>query len=155
MKFWDIITFKWFFNLFNAMEKAWNKLTELEKKISVQASGIIAILNKNLIETPDMFFLLVQEKFPDITRVKLSQMLLTAVRIIGIADKNTAYSFEEAVKMLQTYLSTFKGNAWQVNTMSAVNALLTVLLPSTSLMSKITAVWEFVYKKKVVGTIVK
>lgn len=143
----------WIANLFNAMKHYWNKLETTEQDISIKASGIIAILNANLDKTPEVILKLVQAKFPEVTAELLHEYLAKGASVLKIADGIAALSFEDAIKAYQTYLSTHTGNGWVATTQSAVSALLTVLLPETTPLQKITTILQFIYEHFVKGKI--
>lgn len=138
--------FSWVGSLFNSMKKVWNKLSDFEKQISVKASGIIAIINANINESPQVLFLLIQTKFPEVTKDKLQSYLTKASGVLGIADSTANLSFEDAVKAFQTYLGKQSGNKWVAVTQGAVGALLSVLSPDATPINKITVILEYVYQ---------
>jgi len=145
--------FKWVADLFNAMKKAWDHLAAEEQAISLKASGIIAIINANLDKTPEIVFQLIQAKFPDVTPEFAHDLLNKASNFLKIGDGVAALSLEDAIKALQAHLSSVTGNDWIATTQHAVGALLTVLLPSTSPLNKITTILEFIYDHFVKGKI--
>ena len=141
----------WFTSLFDVMKRAFNKLSQIEKDVSVKASAIIALINANLTQTPEAIFKLIQLRFPDVTPAYLSAKLSLATKYLGIGDEVASRSFEENIKLLQGYLSKFEGNGWVVTTLGAVNALLTAMLPDTTPLQKISVLLEYIYQKIVKG----
>lgn len=145
--------FHWVTDLFNAMQHAWNHLAEEEKAISLKASGIIAIINQNLDKAPDVVFQLIQAKFPDVTPESVHTLLSKAADFIKIGDGVAALSLEDAIKAFQNHLGSVTGNDWIAVSQKAVGALLTVLLPGTTPLNKITTILEFIYEHFVKGKI--
>ena len=143
--------FQWIIGLFSAMKKAYNKLSVLERKLSLKASGIIAIINTNLNASPDTIIVLIQQKFPEVSTEMMSAFLTEAGEIANIFPSNTTLSLYEKITTLQKYLSE-TGNTWVYRSQSLVKALITVMLPSTPL-EKVTIVLEYIYQKLVKGKI--
>lgn len=137
--------FLWLTDLFTAMEKGWNHLTDEEKLISSKASGWIAIINANLTQVPDVVYKLIQAKFPDVTPETVAAELQKAGVILGIADKEASLSFTDAIAAFQTWLGKQTGKAWETISIAAVHALLTVMLPTTTPLEKISTILQFIY----------
>mgnify|MGYP003496313068 CR=1 FL=1 len=143
--------FQWIIGLFSAMKKAYNKLSVLERKLSLKASGIIAIINTNLNASPDTIIVLIQQKFPEVSTEMMSAFLTEAGEIANIFHSNTTLKKKKKITTLQKYLSE-TGNTWVYRSQSLVKALITVMLPSTPL-EKVTIVLEYIYQKLVKGKI--
>lgn len=145
--------FLWLEDIFNSMAKVWHDLTVTEQAISLQASGIIAIINANIGVTPDVLFSLIQAKFPEFTKEQLTSYLGEAAKVLALADSAAGYTFEQAIAAFQKYLTANEGNGWVATTVSAVNALLSILLPTTTPIQKITIALEYIYQHFVKGKI--
>lgn len=145
--------FHWVTDLFNAMQHGWNHLTEAEQSISLKASGIIAIINANADLVPEEVFKLIQVKFPDVTPEFVHDTLSKAADFLKIGDDAAQLSFQDAIKVFQAHLKDVTGNTWIAKTQHAVGALLTVLLPDTSPLNKVTTILEFIYEHFVKGKI--
>ena len=145
--------FKGVTDLFNAMSHCWKHLSDLEQAISLKASGIIAIINANVGMVPEDVFKLIQAKFPDVTEQWIHDTLNKAADFLKIGDGAAALSFQDAIKVFQQHLTTVTGNTWIAKTQHAVGAILTVLLPDTSPLNKITTILEYIYENFVKGKI--
>lgn len=140
--------FAWLSNLFSAMQRAYKKLTIVEQELSVKASAIIAIINANLLESPNVVFSLIQSKYPEITREEISKYLAGIKAVIGIADDAAKKTLETNLIDLQNYLAIHDRNIWVHRTQTLVGALIAILLPSSPL-EKIVSVLEYIYQKLV------
>jgi len=147
MAFFDFLHI--FTDLFNSVAKAWNKLEPKVQDALLQGSGVISIINQNLTATPDVVFDLIEKKFPDLTKDKLTEALgevtdkLKVVQDIEDADLLTT------IKNLQAYFSGFQGKFWE-GTASAASQLLSIALsPDDTPFAKIAMFIEFVYRKKI------
>ena len=141
-----------FVSLFDWFASAWKKLSTTEKDAAVKASGIIAIINANLTATPDIVFQLIQIKFPDITKEKLTSYLSTITSTIKDVDGVVNADFATTLSNLQSYLGKYSGNQWVTITQGVVGLLAGLLAPSTPI-QKITLVLEYVYQNFIKGKI--
>jgi hypothetical protein len=134
-----------FVGLFNAAKKQWIKLEALEQTTATYASGLIAIINKDLTQIPDEFWAVVQANFPALTKDQVTAWMNSAVKFLDIANADASLSFEDALAALQAYLSKHTGNAWIVATQGLVGVFLTVISPNISDIQKITSIMEYIY----------
>jgi phage-related tail protein len=91
---------------------AYNKLQEEEKVAIVNASGIIAIITRNVEQTPDFIFSLITAKIPSATKEAVTDFLNHINTELKLVDSQVPATFEDALKKLQTWLSGFGGKAW-------------------------------------------
>ena len=60
MAFFDFLHI--FTDLFNSIEKAWNKLEPEVQSALIKGSGVISVINQNLQSTPQEVFDLIEKK---------------------------------------------------------------------------------------------
>ncbi len=72
--------------MFNAAQKAWNKIEPEVQQALIKGSGVIAIINENLDKTPEFVFELIQQKFPGLTKEALQDGLKQVKEAFKIAD---------------------------------------------------------------------
>ena len=137
----------------DAVKDLFTHLPETEQKAITAASGIIAIVNANLDKVPDVVFSLVQQKFPDITKEKLTEGLNKLNGDLIKTGDNMPTDFAGALGVLQGYLGKYEGNTWEVISKSVVTVLANVFLGGGSSIQKIDAVLEFVYRNFIKGKV--
>lgn len=144
MAFFDFLHF--FGDLFNSTEKAWRKLEPEVQAALIHGSGVIDIINKNLDQTPEFVWELIQKKFPDITKENLQVGLQKVNDDFKIAEGIDNPDLLTLIKNLQTYLASLKGQFWQKASSFISQTLAIVLAPNETEFAKIVSFIEFVYR---------
>jgi hypothetical protein len=136
----------WHPSVEDTLKALYDKLKEDEQIAIKTSSGWIAIVNTYLQDTPEDIFKMIQLKFPDVTKESVTDALnkLNA-QILHIKD-TTPDTYEDAMEILQTYLSKFQGNTWIAITRAVVTVLSDVLLNGASPIQTIETVLEYVYQ---------
>lgn len=147
MGFFDFLHI--FTDLFNSVEKAWNKLDPKIQDALVHGSGIIGIINQNLEATPDVVFDLIQKKFPDISKAKLEAALGEVTDKLKVAQDTANTDLLTTIKNLQTFFTGFHGKFWEGTASTASQLLSIALAPDETPFAKIAMFIEFVYRKKI------
>jgi hypothetical protein len=154
MAFFDFLHI--FTDLFNSVEKAWNKLDPQVQDALIKGSGVINIINTNLQETPDVVFDLIQKKYPDVTKDKLTAALANVTDKLKVAGDIANPDLLTTIKNLQTYFSGFQGKFWEGTASTASQLLSIAIAPDETPFAKVASFIEFVYRKKIkdTGTVV-
>lgn len=137
--------FSWILGLFSAMRKTFNKLDESERKLSIKASAIIAVINSNLSERTEVIHQILTLKFPELTQATLSTYFQEVISNLSISDTRSIGTVEQCISVIQQYLVEHKGNIWVNRTQSVVGALITAMLPGSKI-QKIMMVLEYIYQ---------
>jgi len=147
MAFFDFLHI--FTDLFNSIEKAWNKLEPEVQSALIKGSGVISVINQNLQSTPQEVFDLIEKKFPDLTKEKLTDGLAKVTAGLKVAQDTANPDALTTIQNLQTYFSGLQGKFWQgaSSTMSQILAI--ALSPDDTSFGKIAMFIEYVYRKKV------
>lgn len=136
-----------FKGLFDAAERAYNKLQPEVKKAMVQASGVLDILNKHVNESPDFVIEIIQKAFPELTREKMLEGLNKVSEGLNVVDAIEADTLEETVRNLQAYLEGLKDQRWAAATSFAAKILALFLSPQGIKYSIIEMLMEMVYQR--------
>jgi hypothetical protein len=136
----------WHPDIEDGIVAAYNKLHEEEKIAIVNASGIIAIINANVKQTPDFIFSLLTAKIPTVTKEAVTDFLNHINTELKIVDSQVPDSFEDALTKLQTWLNGFSGNAWIGLVRTVVEVGATFLKQGLSLQA-VATVLEYVYRE--------
>lgn len=139
----DILNF--FVGLLNASRKQYNKLSEWEQTVGQYASGLIAIVNKDLQAVPADVWDVISATFPALTKDVVTGYLNSAGKIVGIINQNATLSFEDALTLLQGYLGKHTGNVWVAITQGIVSILVAVINPSKEV-QPVTSIMEYIYQ---------
>lgn len=147
MAFFDFLHI--FTDLFNSVEKAWNKLDPEVQDALIKGSGVIDIINQNLQSTPDAVFDLIEKKYPDVTKEKLTAALANVTDKLNVAQGIASPDLLTTIKNLQTYFSGFKGKFWEGTASTASQLLSIALAPDETPFAKIASFIEYVYRRKI------
>ncbi len=144
MPFFDFLHI--FTDLFNAAERAWNKLKPDVQNALVHGSGIIKLISDNIDKAPDELFTIIQTKYPDITKEKLESGLGDVAKYLEI---DLSGDLTSVLKNLQTYFSMQQGKFWDISRSVLSQILAFALAPEQTAMGLITNLMEWVFRKKV------
>lgn len=127
-------------------EDIYDLLTEDEKKAAQWSSGLIAIVNNNIDQTPDVIIKLVQTKFPDLSLDVVHGFIHTLLNKISNIQGEVPLTLEDAVAKLQTFLKQHENdsNVWGIISKASVTILTLLFSPGTEA-QKIEAALEYVY----------
>lgn len=137
---------EWFESLFDAAEKAWDKLDKDVQEAMKQGADIINTLRFGFDLAPDSIFEYIQNKFPSLTEEKLRaalEELALAFNIPIDAD------LVKTIQNLQEYLKTkVKDDSVGDAILSTSAQILSIALaPDKTPFAKIGMLIEFVYRK--------
>lgn len=137
--------FSWISSLFGVMKRVFNSFSDEEKKLSIKASTIVAIINKNITEVPAVVASLLQNTYIDLTQDQLAYYLVKAKVILGLPDSKSE-TWQDHLKDIQTYLFVEDRNVWVSRSQALVGALINTFLPDSKL-EKILSILEYIYQK--------
>lgn len=138
-----------FKGLFDAAERAYNKLQPEVKKAMVQASEVLSILNKHVNESPEFVIALIQKAFPELDREKMLEGLNKVSEGLNVVDAIEAETLEDTVRNLQKYLEGIKDQRWAAATSFAAKILALFLSPEGVKYSIIELLMEWTYQRLV------
>ncbi len=147
MAFFDFLHI--FTDLFNSVEKAWNKLDPKVQDAVIKGSGVISIINSNLQSTPDVVFDLIEKKYPDVTKENLTAALANVTDKLNVAQGIANPDLLTTIKNLQTYFSGFQGKFWEGTASTASQLLSIALAPDETPFAKVALFIEYVYREKI------
>lgn len=123
----------------------YNQLADAEKIAIADASGWIAVINANLNAVPDFVFQLIQTKFPEATKDKVTEVVSKVNAALHLVEDNTPATFEDAVTALQAYLSKYDGSVWIAITKAVVSIAANILVDGKLSIETISTVLDLVY----------
>jgi len=147
MAFFDFLHI--FTDLFNSISKAWKKLSPEVKDALVHGSGVISIINEHLQDTPEGVFEIIEQKFPKLTKEKLSGALNQVADKLKVAQDTTDADLFTTIKNLQTYFSGLEGKFWEGAASTTSQLLSIAFSPDDTPFAKVALFIEYVYRKKV------
>lgn len=136
-----------FKGLFDAAERAYNKLQPEVKKAMVQASEVLSILNKHVNESPEFVIALIQKAFPELDREKMLEGLNKVSEGLNVVDAIEAETLEDTVRNLQKYLEGLQGEKWAGVSSLGAKLLAIFLSPKGVKYAIVELLMEFVYTK--------
>jgi hypothetical protein len=147
MAFFDFLHF--FTDLFNSIDKSWHKLEPDVQNALIQGSGVINVINQNLQSTPQQVFDLISQKFPDLTKDKLTAGLAKVTEGLKVAEDTANPDALTTIKNLQTYFSGLQGKFWQGAASTTSQILSIAFSPDETPFAKVAMFIEYVYRKKI------
>jgi hypothetical protein len=137
----------WKPNFEKSIVKIYEQLQDSERKAIEMASGWVAVVNTNLQATPDFVFDIIQQKFPGVSKEKIAEVFNKVNKALKLVDDNTPETFEDAVAVLQAYLSKFGEHAvWASATKMVVEIAANILTGKATPIQTISTVLEYVYQ---------
>ena len=136
MGFFDFLHI--FTDLFDSAEKAWHKLEPQVQNALLDGSGVVNIINENLQATPQQVFDLIQQKFPALTKEKLTEGLTKVSNGLKVAQDTGNQDLLTTIQNLQTFFSGLQGKFWESASSIAAQVLSTVLSPDDTPFAKIS-----------------
>jgi hypothetical protein len=147
MAFFDFLHV--FSDLFNSVAKAWKKLDPEVKDALVHGSGVISVINEHLQDTPDEVFNIIEQKFPNLSKEKLTGALSEVADKLKVAQNVGDPDLLTTIKNLQAYFSGLKGKFWEGAASTTSQLLSIALSPDDTPFAKVALFIEYVYRKKI------
>jgi len=136
--------------VFNEIKKVWKELSPEIQAATLQASGIIAIVNANVNAVPTVIWDLIQTQYPNITQAAVTAALVKANNTVNAANAlEESATFEQALQTIQSYLNGLSGNSWITVTKTVVALLADIFAPGETVIQKIELCLEWVYQELV------
>lgn len=140
--------FEWLAHIFDAAEKAWDKVDEPLKKALITASSIVNIISTNLNAAPEFIMSLINKAFPDLSEQDLKKALDQVNKVLNISSQVEDENLTTVISNLQKYLQTVTDSKLLDGVLSSVAQLMTVALSDeTPSQAKIAMLVEYVYQK--------
>lgn len=135
--------------LFNAAEGEYLKLAPEVRAAAATASGIIAIVNKEVSAVPSDVWALIQTKYPNVSQESVTAVLIKANNVVNGANALALNAtFDEALAALNAYLQTLSGNVW-ITVIKAIVAIAVDVLTPGTVIQKVELVLEYIYQNLV------
>lgn len=135
-----------FSGLFDAADKAWNKLEPEVQEAMEKGSKILEIINDNVDKAPE-FVIDAIERTTGVTKDKLSNGLKQVSDGLNIAKDIEDDSLETTVKNLQVYLESLQGGVWAGISSFSAKLLAFAFAPKGTKWATLEMLGEFVYQK--------
>lgn len=137
----------------NAIEKVFNALSKEAQQVTIEASRIIDIINKNVDETPEVVVQLIEASFPGISKEKIKKLLATAADEVNNTNTLANLPLETLINKLQDYLKTRPSDEAWAKASSGLAKILALLLAKERGVALVWAIVEmvmtWVYENKV------
>lgn len=138
---------QFFEGLFNAAAKTYNDQSPEVQAALKDGSEILAIINKNVTESPEFVIDLIQKAFPSLNREKLLDGLKAVAKGINETDAILADNLEDTIKNLQKHLESLDGTFWAGVSELSAKLLAVFFAPKGTKWVVISSLMEFVYQK--------
>lgn len=127
-------------------EDIYDMLSEDEKKAAQWSSGLIAIVNNNIDQTPQVVIDLIKLKFPDLSLDVVHGFLDTLLNKISNVQTEVPLTLEDAIAGIQKFLKQHENDkgVWGVISKASVTILTLLFSPGTEA-QKIEAALEYIY----------
>lgn len=132
--------------IFNAAEKAWNKLDPEVQQAFTWGSKVLELINVNKEAAPDFLIELIQKHFPTLTKEKLFTGLNKVAEGLNVAQAIEADTLEETLLNLQKYFSTLKGATWAGVSALGAKLLAFAFAPAGTKWATFESLMEYVYQ---------
>jgi DNA-binding TFAR19-related protein (PDSD5 family) len=133
--------------IFNAAERAWNKVQPEVQKAIVGGSTIVNIINDNVKLAPDALIRLIQLALPNLNRAELENALNKMAEALNVTNAIEALTLEETLQNLAKYLEQKKsGTNWAGVSSLAAKILATVFAPAGTKWDVFESLMLFAYQ---------
>ena len=133
---------QFFKNLFNALHKAYNKLSPEQQEALQQGAGLVAIINSNLDAAPEKVKELIQAQYPELDVAKLEEALFNVAQSFGVTDLS---DLDEAIMVIQNHLNSLEGKAWAIASHTAASVIAIAFGPKESKVATFLMLITWVY----------
>lgn len=132
--------------LFNAAKAEYEKLAPEVKAAAAAASGVIAILNKDVAAVPADVWALIELKYPNVDQLTVTAFLVKANNVVNGANALASNAtFADALQAINAYLQTLQGNTW-ITVIKAIVAIgVDIIVPGT-IIQKVEMIGEYIYQ---------
>jgi hypothetical protein len=135
-----------FSNLALGAEKVWNHYEpELQAAIK-DASGIVALINKEIDQTPDFVYKAIEMKFPNLTKEKIDGFLATVAHDLNLAKDGVTPDPLVTIENICNYLKSHTGSNWAKVSEFLANSIALFLAPEGTVWNKIGTIMWWVYQ---------
>lgn len=127
-------------------EDIYDMLSEDEKKAAQWSSGVIAIVNNNIDQTPQVIIDLIKVKFPELSLDVIHGFIDTLLNKLKFIQGEIPLTLEDAVAKLQAFLKQHENDksVWGIISKASVTILTLLFSPGTEA-QKIEASLEYIY----------
>lgn len=138
---------QFFKSLFNAAKKAYERLSTDEQEALQKGSGIVALINMMVENTPEEVRAAIEKRFPELDAEQLEQALFKVLNTFGIIGTETPVNnIEELIGMLQQHLQDKTGKEWATASHIAASVLAVFFVPKETKVAVIVSLIEWVYQ---------
>ena len=140
--------FEWLAHIFDAAEKAWDKVDEPLQKALITATSVVNIISTNLNAAPELIMSLINKAFPDLSEEELKKAITEVNKVLNISSGIEDQSLPILITNLQKYLLTVTDSKLIDGVLSSTAQLMTVALShETPSQAKVAMLVEYVYQK--------
>ena len=140
--------FEWLVHIFDAAEKAWDKVDAPLQKALITATSVVNIIRTNLDVAPEVVMSLINKSFPDLSEEELKKAINEVNKVLNISSSIEDANLATLISNLQKYLKTVTDSKLIDGVLSSVAQLMTVALShETPSQAKVAMLVEYVYQK--------
>lgn len=133
-----------FKSLFNAAEKAYNKLSPEQQAAIQNGSGLVALINSMTESTPVEIRAAIQKQFPNLDEKKLEDAIFHLAQAFGLTS---ASNIDEEIEAIKKYLSELQGKAWATASHIGASVLAVFFAPADTKVGVLFSLIEWAYHK--------
>lgn len=133
-----------FKHVFEGARKTFDQLTPEQQAALKHGSGVVALINSELNNTPAEVRAAILEQFPDLDIATLETGLFQVATSFNLAPKE--HNLEDIIAALQAYLSTLHGSIWEGITQGVASVLAVILAPAGTKFAAVGQLMEYVYQ---------
>lgn len=137
---------EFFSSLTKGAEKVWDNLEEDIQLAIKKASGIVAIINENIQDPPEIILALIKAKYPDLPVEKIQEISNEVAKDLNIAGTVIQPDILVTIANIQTVLGTLEGSRWAKKSEDIAGLIAIVLAPDKTPWNKIGTIMWWVYQ---------
>lgn len=139
----------WFKGLFNAAEKAWDKISPELQSAFLKGSGIVAEINAYAGRTPDEIYEALSAKYPDLTKEKIAEALAQVANVLNVGiDVAASPDIYDVMTAIQAQLDkSQEGKVWAKKSSLIAKVIAHFFAPEGTKSSIFELLMEFVFQK--------
>ncbi|MCW3111347.1 MAG: hypothetical protein JWQ09_5853 [Segetibacter sp.] len=133
-----------FSDLFNAAQKAWDKLPAPTQTAMLHGSGVFNIINAGINESPQVVVATIEKDFPDLNLTDAYTGLIKVAQGFNLIKTTAPATLEDLISLIQNYLKGLDSGIWPAVINAAANVL-TLSLTGGTPFEIIASLGQFVY----------
>lgn len=132
-------------SIVSASRATWIRLTELEQKISVEISGLLAVVTQHVGKPDDIIWGIASLAFPTLTKEMALAYLAKGAAILGIADSIANWTWATAIAAVQAWCLPLIGDAWAKALGGLFNVIYNAFAPNGTFAQTVLNIRDWLY----------